>query len=108
VNGDHGSRIAEHFPSGRTLAGGVLVDADYRDTFSTLYAIKAPGVQPGYVQRPAPVANLLDHHLGGEPLSEQSSCRVFLIAGDADGVLTEIQPRFCAREANGAPEGSHD
>lgn len=107
VNGDHGSRIAEHFPSGRALAGGRLTDTDYRDTFSTLYAIKAPGVQPGYVERPAPVVSLLDHHLAGEPLSEQNSCRVFLIAGDADGVLTEIEPRFCAREANGAPEGSY-
>lgn len=108
VNGDHGSRIAEHFPSGITLGGGLLTETDYRDTFSTLYAIKAPGVQPGYVQRPAPVVNLLDHHLGGEPLSEQSSCRVFLIAGHAGGVLREIEPRFCAREANGASEGSHD
>jgi hypothetical protein len=86
----------------------LLTETDYRDTFSTLYAIKAPGVQPGYVQGPAPVVGLLDHHLGGEPLSEQSSCRVFLIAGDAGGVLTEIEPRFCAREANGASEGSHD
>ncbi len=107
VNGDHGSRIAEHFPSGMTLGSGLLTETDYRDTFSTLYAIKAPDVQPGYVQRPAPVVNLLDHYLGGEPLSEQSSCRVFLIAGDAGGVLTEIEPRFCAREANGAPEASH-
>jgi hypothetical protein len=108
VNGDHGSRIAEHFPSGVSLDGGLLTETDYRDTFSTLYAIKAPDVQPGYVQRPAPVVNLLDHYLGGEPLSEQSSCRVFLIAGDAGGVLTEIEPRFCARKANGASEGSHD
>jgi hypothetical protein len=108
VNGDHGSRIAEHFPSGITLAGGLLTETDYQDTFSTLYAIKAPGVQPGYVDRPAPVVNLLDHYLGGEPLSEQSSCRVFLIAGDARGLLTEIEPRFCAREANSAAEGSHD
>jgi len=32
---------------------------------------------------------------------------VFLIAGGAGGVLAEIEPRFCAREANGAPEASH-
>jgi hypothetical protein len=108
VNGDHGSRIAAHFPSGITLDGGVLTEADYRDTFSTLYAIKAPGVQPGYVQQPAPVVNLLDHYLGGEPLSEQSSCRVFLIAGDANGVLTKVEPRFCAREDNAASEGNHN
>jgi hypothetical protein len=108
VNGDHGSRIAAHFPSGITLGSGVLTETDYRDTFSTLYAIKAPGVPPGYVQRPAPVVNLLDHYLGGEPLSEQSSCRVFLISGDASGVLTQVEPRFCAREDNAAPEGNHD
>jgi hypothetical protein len=108
VNGDHGSRIAEHFPSGITLAGGVLTETDYRDTFSTLYAIKSPGVQPGYVQRPALVVNLLEHYLDGEPLSEQSSCRVFLIAGDASSVLTKVEPRFCAREKNAALEGSQD
>lgn len=100
VNGDHGSRIAEHFPTGRTLRGGVLTDTDYRDTFSTLYAIRAPGVQAGYEQRPASLVDLLDHYLGGEPLSAQSSCRVFLIAGDASSVLTKVEPRFCASEAN--------
>lgn len=108
VNGDHGSRIPAHFPSGITLAGGVLTEVDYRDTFSTLYAIKAPGVQPGYVQRPVPVVNLLDHYLGGEPLSEQSSCRVFLIAEGASSVLTKIEPRFCARQANEGAASGHD
>jgi hypothetical protein len=108
VNGDHGSRIAAHFPSGITLRAGLLTETDYRDTFSTLYAIKAPQVQPGYVRRPAPVVNLLDHYLGGEPLSEQSSCRVFLIAGDASSVLTKVEPRFCAREDTAAYEGDHD
>lgn len=108
VNGDHGSRIAEHFPSGITLAKGVLTETDYRDTFSTLYAIKAPGVQPAYVKRPAALVNLLDHYLGGEPLSEQSSCRVFLSAGDASGVLTQVEPRFCARQADGVSGAEHD
>lgn len=108
VNGDHGSRIAAHFPNGIALGGGVLTETDYRDTFSTLYAIKAPAVQPGYVQRPAAIVNLLDHYLDGEPLSEQSSCRVFLIAGDAGGVLTQVEPRFCAREDNATSGGNHD
>jgi hypothetical protein len=86
----------------------VLTETDYRDTFSTLFAIKSPGVPPAYVKRPAAVVNLLDHHLGGEPLSEQSSCRVFLIAGGASSVLKKVEPRFCAREANGASAGDHD
>ena len=49
----------------------MLTDTDYKDTFSTLYAIKAPGVQPAYEERPASLVDLLDHHLGGEPFSEQ-------------------------------------
>ncbi len=48
INGDHGSRIPLHFPSGLTLASGVLTDSDLSDTFSTLYAIHAPNVSPGY------------------------------------------------------------
>lgn len=97
VNGDHGSRIPTHFPSGATLAGGVLTDSDYRDTFSTLYAIRTPGMQPGYVQEPALVVNLLDHHLAGEPLKQESSCRVFLTE-DAGPTLATVSPKFCARE----------
>ena len=31
-----------------TLASGVLTDSDFSDTFSTLYAIHAPGVAAGY------------------------------------------------------------
>ncbi len=108
VNGDHGSRIAEHFPTGITLAAGVLTDTDYEDTFSTLYAIKAPGVQAAYEERPASLVDLLDHHLGGEPFSERSSCRVFLIAGDASGVLRKVEPRFCASEADSTSSGDRD
>jgi hypothetical protein len=96
VNGDHGSRIPTHFPSGATLAGGVLTDSDYSDTFSTLYAIRTPGMQPGYVPEPAPVVNLLDHHIAGEPLQRDSSCKVFLIAEDAGRTLTTVTPKFCA------------
>jgi sulfatase-like protein len=101
VNGDHGSRIPTHIPSGTTLAGGVLTDSDYRDTFSTLYAIRAPDLQPGYVQEPALVTDLLEHHLTGEPLNEDNSCRVFLIAEDAVGTLTTVNPKFCARDLVG-------
>jgi hypothetical protein len=97
VNGDHGSRIPAHFPDGATLAGGVLTDSDYSDTFSTLYAIHKPGVEPGYVPEPALVVNLLDHHFAGEPLQQESSCRVFLVAKDGRSTLKTVNPRFCAR-----------
>jgi hypothetical protein len=96
VNGDHGSRIPRHFPSGTTLAAGVLDDADYRDTFSALYAIRSPGVSPGYDDDPASLVELLNHHLGGEPLRAQSSCGVFLLERDGEGTLTAVKPKFCA------------
>ncbi|HET9448427.1 MAG TPA: sulfatase-like hydrolase/transferase, partial [Steroidobacteraceae bacterium] len=96
VNGDHGSRIPLNFPSGGALASGVLVDDDFSDTFSTLYAIHAPGVRQGYDDRPLSVVELLDHHLGGEPLSAPDGCTVFLVE-EKDGVsLTAAKPKFCA------------
>jgi hypothetical protein len=96
VNGDHGSRIPLYFPSGATLARGVLSDADYSDAFSTLYAIKQPGVSPGYDPAAASLVELLNHHLIGEPLREQNSCRVFLLEEDGEKALTAVEPEFCA------------
>lgn len=96
VHGDHGSRIPRHYPRRMTLAAGVLDEADYRDTFSTLYAIRSPGVSPGYDADPVPVVQLLNHHLGREPLRRQSSCRVFLLQDDGQGTLVAVEPKFCA------------
>lgn len=95
INGDHGSRIPLNFPSGGALASGVLVDADFRDTFSALYAIHAPGLPQGYDDGPRSLVELLNHHLGGEPLSAPSSCRVFLVEESGGGRLTAVEPKFC-------------
>jgi len=96
VNGDHGSRIPEHFPSGLTLTKGVLTDRDFSDTFSALYAIHAPGVPSGYDDDPLPLVELLNHHLAGEPLRAPDSCRVFLLVENGGGSLTGVEPKFCA------------
>jgi hypothetical protein len=95
VQGDHGSRIPLHFPTGATLANGVLTDADFSDTFSTLYAIRAPGVSPGYDAAPLSVVELLNQHLEGEPSGEPGHCRVFLL-DEGGGSLTGVEPKFCA------------
>jgi hypothetical protein len=95
VNGDHGSRIPVLFPHAETLAGGMLSERDYIDTFSTLYAIKAPQVEAGYEAQPASLVQLLSHHVAGEPLRDRSSCRVFLGARDTE--LLAVEPKFCAR-----------
>jgi hypothetical protein len=96
VHGDHGSRIPVHYPSGLTFSSGVLTEADFSDTFSTLYAIHAPGVAAGYDAAPLSLVQLLNHHLGGEPLSAPDSCRVFLLEEKGGGRLTGVEPKFCA------------
>ena len=61
------------FPTGTDVASGVLTDSDYRDTFSTLYAISAPGVSPRLRRRlRGRWSNCSNHHLGGEPLRSQA------------------------------------
>lgn len=95
IHGDHGSRIPVHWPSGVALRGGVLSDSDFSDTFSTLYAIRAPGVPAGYDDGPLSLVELLNHHLGGEPLSAPSSCRVFLLDENGGGRLAGVVPKFC-------------
>jgi arylsulfatase A-like enzyme len=96
IHGDHGSRIPVHWPSGIALRSGVLSDSDFSDTFSTLYAIRAPGVSSGYDDAPLSLVELLNHHLGGEPLSAPSSCRVFLLDENGGGRLAGVEPKFCA------------
>jgi hypothetical protein len=62
VHGDHGSRIALDDPSsGRTQPLG---DGDKVDSFSTLFAVKAPGVAPGYDLRLMSLQTLFGYLLG--------------------------------------------
>ena len=96
INGDHGSRIPVRFPTGMALSTGLLTDSDFSDTFSTLYAIRAPGIASGYDEAPRSLVELLNHHVGGEPLSAPGSCRVFLLVENGGGHLTGVEPKFCA------------
>jgi hypothetical protein len=57
VHGDHGSRITNEDPSKENL--GTFSDADMVAGFSTLFAVKGPGIDAGYSPAPAPVAVLL-------------------------------------------------
>ncbi len=56
VHGDHGSRISfiNPFASNRER----LVDSDFRDAFSTLFAIRAPGIPPGQDPEVWPITEL--------------------------------------------------
>ena len=63
IHGDHGSRITKLDPNIRNA--GRYSDADMIAGFSTLFAVRAPGVAPAYYRGRAPVASLLrDFALG--------------------------------------------
>ncbi len=49
VHGDHGSWITLHDPSPRNLPA--MLPSDYTDALSALFAIRAPGIPPGYDRR---------------------------------------------------------
>lgn len=57
IHGDHGSRISQIVPSAKDRDR--LSEQDYFDTFSTLYAVKAPGVMPGVDRRMRSINDLL-------------------------------------------------
>ena len=63
VHGDHGSRITKMDPTFGNL--GKFDDADMVAGFSTLFALKGPGVEPGYSSERAPVHDLLRQFVEG-------------------------------------------
>lgn len=57
VHGDHGSRITGLDPREDTV--GRYSDRDLIAGFSTLFAVRAPEIEPGFEPEPAPVPDLL-------------------------------------------------
>ena len=57
VHGDHGSRITNVDPTVENL--GDFAESDLLSGYSTLFAIRAPGIAPGYDSARLPVASLL-------------------------------------------------
>jgi arylsulfatase A-like enzyme len=60
IQGDHGSRIDTGPPRPGVLN---LSERDFIDGFSTLYAIKLPGLNPGYDRRALPIDELFTRHI---------------------------------------------
>jgi hypothetical protein len=54
VHGDHGSRITLRDP--KVSTSGALVPSDYRDTYSTLFAIRSPFFDSGVDSSLRPIA----------------------------------------------------
>jgi hypothetical protein len=61
LHGDHGSRTFRHEPTPDNVA--LLTEDDYKDAFSTLYAIKIPGKPGGYDSSVLPLEQLLAQFL---------------------------------------------
>ena len=80
IHGDHGSRITRRDPVAENMQRGVD-ETDLVGSHSTLMAVRAPGVAPGYDVARRPVASLLgrladsgfgERDAGPEPASEPS------------------------------------
>jgi hypothetical protein len=84
VHGDHGSRIALHYPS--TGAAPLLRPSDYTDGFSTLFAIRTPGIPAGYDRRFMPIGELVGRALESgfsEIQAPESEPHVLKLSGSA-------------------------
>ena len=66
IQGDHGSRIWLHNPIAANKDR--LVPSDYTDGFSTLFAVKAPVLEPAYDTRMVAIQGLLPAVASAQPL----------------------------------------
>jgi len=87
VHGDHGSRIVRHTPV--TSNAARLTPQDFSDAFSTLFAVRRPGLEAGVTGSARPLQELLGEAVGFpvEPLAP----KVYLRSDD--GRLITPLPR---------------
>jgi hypothetical protein len=107
IQGDHGSRIWLHMPIAANKDR--LVPSDYTDAFSTLFAVKAPGLEPAYDTRMLAIQDLLPAVAGAQPLDRlpvsETEPYVFLetqpkvLSEDGTDMVRQPMPKF------GPPEG---
>lgn len=103
VQGDHGSRIGLEDPAPDRAPN--MTEADFRDYYSTFYAVKRPGGTGVYDDRPLPLDHLfgralLDSLPVGNPDLEEDP-RVFLVSMEEE--VREVRARGLAAEAGDAP-----
>ena len=91
VQGDHGSRIWLHNPIAANKDS--LLPSDYANSFSTLFAVKAPGVEAAYDTRTVAIQDLLSVVASTPPLDQ-------LPASENERyILLETQPRVVFEDA---------
>jgi hypothetical protein len=96
MHGDHGSKISEHRAHAKNEQE--LSRADYVDTFSTLFAVKEPGVAAGYDRRIAAIQDLLGEVVGRQagdgPTQTKQIPYVFLKGDPGKPMLRRPLPVF--------------
>jgi hypothetical protein len=111
VQGDHGSRIWLHPPIAANKDR--LVPSDYTDAFSTLFAVKAPGLEPAYDTRTVAIQDLLPAVASAQPLdrlpASETEPYVLLetqppvLAEDGTDMVRQPMPAFGDPEGEGKP-----
>ncbi len=84
IHGDHGSRIVQVDPVTENIAR--LSPQDFYDSFSTLYVLKSPEIEPGYDKRMMALPRLLSDTVSGRlttlaTANEEENPFVFLRGG---------------------------
>jgi hypothetical protein len=94
VHGDHGSRIVRHEPITANRAG--LSAQDINDGYLALYAVKSPGIAPGYDETVMALPELLQAMVRGTgrtaaaPAAAQP--RIYLRTGPISGLVEIPMP----------------
>jgi len=97
VQGDHGSRLSLVAPQAGNAA--TMSIADYRDNYSTLFAIRSPGLEAGYDTRPVPITCLFktlvaSHFQSADGLAACQSPRVVFMRSDRSTTVSQPLPNF--------------
>jgi hypothetical protein len=90
IHGDHGSRIYLNEPTAANRSK--LLVSDYADAFSTLLAVKAPGVEPGYDLGWLSIHDLLPQlamPAGPRPVAQRASAGLMSSADEQPYVYLE-------------------
>jgi len=88
IQGDHGSRITRQ---NLKVANLPLAPSDYLDGFSTLFAVRAPNVAPGYDPDPIPIARALAKVIGFDPVGIETD-DVFIVDESAPQMQRRPMP----------------
>lgn len=90
IHGDHGSRISGMPISGQHISR--LTASDLVDGFSTLYAVRCPDLEPGYVGHVRSIQALFAEHALGRPFTNESATIYLKQPGHPAGARLLEQP----------------